>query len=196
MHAVAADRTAARLVAAVGLCVLVAPALKAGGSFRAVGKSSPLCVVSPPAGVLRGTATRETVCAYKGIPFAQPPVGALRWMPPVPAPFWLGIREATTFGAACLQFPPMSVAYTQPPRGHVDEDCLFLNVYAPTGRPRRQLLPVLVYIHGGYHVRGAASDPSVEGSEVASNGVVVVNFNYRLSILGGATHPALRKRTA
>jgi para-nitrobenzyl esterase len=128
-------------------------------------------------GPLKGVVT-PTLDEYLGIPFAAPPVGTLRWMPPQPFGRWHGVFNATQFGNNC----------TQPADG--DEDCLFLNIYTPRGANKHGGLAVMVWIHGGGLVNGAGRDfdptPLIEGG-----GVIVVTFNYRLGLLGFLAHPAL-----
>ncbi len=126
--------------------------------------------------------------AYLGIPYAAPPVGALRWQPPQPPTPWPGVRAATRFGAACMQTPPdkgPEAALAQQP---MSEDCLTLNVWQPQQGKR---LPVLVWIHGGAFRLGAASLPLYNGAALAAQGAVVVSLNYRLGIFGTIAHPAL-----
>ncbi len=129
------------------------------------------------AGVLQGDVNR-----FLGIPYAQAPVGALRWRAPLPTACWPQVRPANAFGAVCPQ---------QLGDGGLvgAEDCLTLNVFAPVGVAGA---PVMVWIHGGGNVQGSSSDPIYDGQELASReGVVVVSLNYRLGALGFFTHPAL-----
>jgi len=136
--------------------------------------------------------------AWLGIPFAEPPVGALRWRAPEPAPVWEGRREALAFGSPCPQLASPFGGVVDRDRGTYagKEDCLYLNVYAPrfaagdvpTGEER---LPVMVWIHGGGNVIGHAS--FYDGGRLAVKGnVVVVTINYRLGPLGWLRHAALR----
>jgi para-nitrobenzyl esterase len=129
-------------------------------------------------GPLKGVVTPQ-ITSYLGIPYAAPPVGTLRWMPPQPFGRWQGVFDATQVGNKC------------PQTRAGDENCLVLNVYTPTaaqGKPDR--LPVMVWIHGGGLTGGAGSEfdptPLVEGG-----GVIVVTINYRLGVLGFLAHPAL-----
>lgn len=140
-------------------------------------------------GILQGvTEAGSQVTAYKGIPYAKPPIGDLRWRPPVAAPAWDGVRDAREFGHACLQPPgqPASVYYGS--MASMSEDCLTLNVWAPTGA--RQL-PVMVWIHGGSLVGGSSSESMYDGVKIAQQGIVFVSINYRLGLLGYLAHPAL-----
>lgn len=125
-----------------------------------------------------------TLAVYLGIPYAAPPTGALRWRPPVPAPRWSGTLAARSFGPAAPQTdgPPSVLPNLDP--GAQDEDCLTLNVWAPTDARDR---PVLVWIHGGAFISGGTAIPSYDGSRLAAeHDVVVVSMNYRLGALGFA----------
>ena len=138
-------------------------------------------------GLLQG-ATANGVTSFKGIPFAQPPVGELRWRPPQPVEAWSGTRNATAYGADCMQEPfPGDAA----PLGVTSaEDCLYVNVWTPANRGS-QKLPVMVWIYGGGFVNGGSSPTVYDGSEFARDGVVLVSFNYRLGHFGFFAHPAL-----
>ena len=143
--------------------------------------------VGVESGRLHGADLGSTV-VFKGIPFAAPPVGALRWRPPArPAP-WPGVRDATRFGAACPQGPDHKEPWAQV--GAMSEDCLFLNVWRPARAGR---YPVMVFIHGGGFTYGAAGVPLYDGAALAARGVVMVTINYRLGRLGFFAHPALTR---
>jgi len=132
----------------------------------------------------------DNIFSFKGIPYATPPVGDLRWREPKPAPIWSGVRTATVYGTACIQTPGLSHANGGDP-GPLSEDCLYLNVWTPKlGSSTR--LPVMVWIHGGAHIFGAGGPPIYDGTPLAKKGAVIVNFNYRLGRLGFFAHPALR----
>ena len=123
--------------------------------------------------------------AFRGLPYAAPPVGPRRWTPPREPAAWKGVRDATTFAPSCPQ--PVPTAGTQ------SEDCLYLNVTTPKlARHHGRGLPVLVWIHGGGFVTGAGRD--YDASKLAADGVVVVTVNYRLGALGFLAHPALATR--
>jgi para-nitrobenzyl esterase len=143
--------------------------------------------VSIDTGALQG-ATANGVTSFKGIPFAQPPVGELRWKPPQPVKAWAGTRNATAYGADCMQEPfPGDAA----PLGVTPaEDCLYVNVWTPANRGSRKL-PVMVWIYGGGFVNGGSSPTVYDGSEFAKDDVVLVSFNYRLGHFGFFAHPAL-----
>jgi para-nitrobenzyl esterase len=143
-------------------------------------------------GLLTGVAgTLPDVRSFKGIPFAQPPVGDLRWRPPKPAVSWTGTRSAAGFGAICMQRRPNAagIANTSMP---MSEDCLYLNVYTPakTANDKR---PVMVWIHGGALTAGAGS--IYDSEQLAHKGVVVVTINYRLGVFGFFAHPELTKES-
>ncbi len=145
-------------------------------------------------GLLQGAANAEgSVTAFKGIPYAAPPVGDLRWREPQPPPVWEGVRPALSFGASCPQpastfAPPYTREFAA--TGPTDEDCLFLNVWAPS-TPGAGKRGVLVYVHGGSGIRGSGSVPVYDGEELARKGIVVVTLNFRLGLLGGMGHPEL-----
>jgi para-nitrobenzyl esterase len=141
------------------------------------------------AGTLQGVSESSSgVAAYKGIPYAKPPIGDLRWRPPVPAPAWNGVRDAREFGHACLQPPPQPKSVYYSTIAPMSEDCLTLNVWTPIGGRK---LPVMVWIHGGSLVGGSSSEPMYDGVKLAQQGIVVVSINYRLGLLGYLAHPAL-----
>ena len=119
----------------------------------------------------------DGVESFKGIPFAAPPVGDLRWRPPQPVVPWTGVRQAAEFGADCMQGrfgpPPAPGA---PPARVPSEDCLFVNVWRPAGATTNRL-PVMVWIYGGGFVNGGSSPSVYDGSAFARDGVVLVSFN-------------------
>jgi para-nitrobenzyl esterase len=127
----------------------------------------------------------EGVRAFRGIPFARPPVGALRFRPPEPPEPWTGVRDATRFGGSAPQPPLMLAALPGMDVGAQSEDCLYLNVYAPADARPGDRKPVLVWIHGGGFVIGSGSQSIYDGSALVRRGdVVVVSINYRLGALG------------
>jgi len=144
-------------------------------------------IVNAPAGKLQGVAAGG-VHVFKGIPYAAPPVGALRWKAPLPAPKWKGTRAATEFGAACIQpkGKPDSIYFWRLPS--TSEDCLFLNVWAPA---KARKAPVFFWIHGGALSGGSSSEPLYDGTRMAERGILVVSINYRMGPLGFLVHPAL-----
>jgi para-nitrobenzyl esterase len=143
-------------------------------------------------GELQGAAQDE-VLSFKGIPFAAPPVGDLRWRAPQPVKPWTGVKPATAYGHDCMQLPFPSDAAplgTQP-----DEDCLVANVWRSAQQTPGKL-PVMVWIYGGGFVNGGSSPAVYDGSQFAKRGVVLVSFNYRVGRFGFFAHPALTKENA
>ena len=156
----------------------------------------------------------DGVISFKGIPFAAPPVGQLRWRPPQAAPRWTGVRQAAEFGASCMQgrfggappgagapgvAPPVQGAAPAPPPTAAapaaqspSEDCLYLNVWRPA-EPTARRLPVMVWIYGGGFTGGSSSSPNTSGVQFAKQDVVLVSFNYRLGRFGFFAFPALSK---
>jgi para-nitrobenzyl esterase len=150
--------------------------------------SAPPLVVRTESGPVRGS-LEGRAAAWKGIPFAAPPLGSLRWRAPQPATSWTTTRSATRYGADCMQVPyPSDAAPLGTPPA---EDCLYLNVWKPAGG--RGKLPVVLWIHGGGFVNGGSSPASYSGANLASKGVVFVSFNYRLGRFGTFAHPALTR---
>lgn len=142
--------------------------------------------VTIDSGALNG-ATADGVASFKGIPYAAPPVGVLRWAAPAPVAPWAAPRDATRFGADCVQNPiPGDVSHGAP----MAEDCLFLNVWTSKIAASAKL-PVMVWIHGGGFVAGSGALATTDGAQLAKRGVVVVTFNYRLGRFGFFAHPAL-----
>ena len=128
---------------------------------------------------------------YKGIPFAAPPVGDLRWRPPEHAARWAATRKADAFAPACMQVG-VSMPGETPPK--VDEDCLYLNIWTPAKSPRERL-PVIVWIYGGGYINGSASMPLYWGDRLARKGAIVVTIAYRLGPLGFLALPELTRES-
>jgi len=124
---------------------------------------------------------------YKGIPFAAPPIGLLRWREPQPVKPWSGILAADKFAPACMQ-TGVSMPGETPPR--VSEDCLYLNLWTPA-KHASEHLPVMVWIYGGGFTTGSAAMPLYWGDRLATKGVIVVNFGYRVGPFGFLVHPEL-----
>ena len=144
-------------------------------------------LVDTASGAVRGVQRDgDGVLAYKGIPYAAAPVGALRWHAPQPVQPWTTARDATSFGNRCLSALPNDPE-PGPPRG---EDCLFLNVWTAARAPAEKR-PVMVWIHGGGFQFGSGSAPAFNGTRLAGKGVIVVTFNYRVGVLGHLAHPEL-----
>lgn len=157
-------------------------------AFGGVQAQSASPVVTSKHGKLRGL-TEKGISIWRGVRYAAPPTGINRWRPPQPLAAWQDIRDATSFGPACLQ----PVARNEPERSLKDkpqsEDCLALNIWAPQDA---QSLPVMVWIHGGSFRFGTGSLDLYHGDELAKQGVIVVTLNYRLGLFGTFSHHALR----
>jgi para-nitrobenzyl esterase len=144
-------------------------------------------------GALRGSPRDVSgVLAFKGIPYAAPPLGALRWRAPQPSLSWAGVRDATAFGPRCMALPGRGLARLD---SRASEDCLSLNIWtgAKSSAERR---PVMVWLHGGAFQFGAGAEPNTDGVRFAAKGVVLVSLNYRLGVFGFLAHPDLDKEGA
>ena len=147
-------------------------------------ESGALAAPAPGAGGVR---------AFKGIPYAAPPVGPLRWRPPQPVAPWSGVRSAEAFGPNSLQ----GIVFDDidPTVCGVSEDCLYLNVWTPVAPGSAERLAVMVWIHGGGFVVGSGSEPRYDGTRLAARGIVVVTLNHRLNALGFLAHPELTRES-
>lgn len=179
---------------AVGQGLALALALFA---FAAPAKAADSSVVTIDSGQLKGAmdAGAPTVRTFRGIPFAAPPVGDLRWREPQPVKPWAGVRPATEFGSRCMQQPLFSDMMFRSPG--TSEDCLYLNVWTPAkaGQPPKAKLPVLLYVYGGGFLAGDSSEKRYDGAAMASRGIVVITMNYRLGVFGFYAHPDLTAQT-
>lgn len=154
----------------------------------AQGQSSSDPVVQTTSGAVLGTET-DGVQSFKGVPFAAPPVGALRWRAPQPVVPWKGVRPATRYADDCMQEPfPGDAAPLGAP---LSEDCLYLNIWKPREAKASRRLPVVVWIHGGGFVNGGASPATFQGDAFARKGVIMVGIAYRVGRFGFFAHPAL-----
>ena len=144
-------------------------------------------------GIVEGTTGDEpTVRIFRGVPFAAPPVGDLRWKAPQPVKPWAEVRKATEFGARCMQtqvYSDMVFRDSGP-----SEDCLYLNVWTPA-KSASERLPVIVWFYGGGFVSGSSSEARYDGVHLAAKGAVVVSPNYRLGVFGFLAHPELTKES-
>jgi para-nitrobenzyl esterase len=149
--------------------------------------------VKTTGGVVEGTADSGTgIRAFKGVPYAQPPVGDFRWKEPQPLKKWKGVRQATQFGPRCMQAPIFGDMNFR--SNGMSEDCLYLNVWTPA-KSGKERLPVLVYFYGGGFVAGDGSEPRYDGESMARRGIVAVTVNYRLGVFGFFAHPELTKES-
>ena len=182
-----------RRLAGVAAAIFVA-ALAAHQAFAMTNTkaASDRMVVKAPAGALRGTLEGD-LRVFRGIPFAEPPIGAKRWRAPVPKAPWKGVRDARTFGPACPQpAGKLNNIYANEPWPR-SEDCLTLNIWAPE---HARKAPVLFWIYGGALWSGTSRDPLYDGTRLAKRGVIVVSINYRTGILGWLAHPDLSAENA
>lgn len=170
------------------LTVAMAAILPLSASAIAQG---PAPIAQTDRGALRG-GVEDGVASWKGIPFAAPPVGALRWRAPQPVTAWTGVRDATAYAPDCMQVPFPSDA--APLGTRPAEDCLYANVWKPVAAKGK--LPVVVWIYGGGFVNGGASPPTYSGAELAKQGVVFVSFNYRVGRFGTFALPQLTRANA
>ena len=149
--------------------------------------------VRTASGLVEGVISADgKVRTFKGIPFAAPPVGPLRWKPPAPAAAWTGARKAAEYGPRCMQkpiFADMIFHDTGP-----SEDCLYLNLWMPAA-PTQSRLPVMVWIYGGGFAAGGSSEPRQDGGNLSRKGVLVVSMNYRLGVFGFFSHAELAKES-
>ena len=166
----------------------------AAGLLAACTPKNPVLTIE--GGQVQGVQTETPgVTVYRGIPFAAPPVGDLRWKEPQPVVPWEGVRTADTWGHPAWQASHTPGGYT--PEFFFDgdpefsEDCLYLNVWTPAAGKPGAKLPVTLWIHGGGYTAGWGFEPEMDGEEWAKHGGILVTFNYRLGVLGFMTHPAL-----
>lgn len=150
-------------------------------------------IVKIKSGEIKGAARPGGGAEFLGIPYAQPPIGDLRWREPVPAKTWTGVRKATTFGAPCAQ--PDLGDWNRRDAETGKEDCLFLNVIVPRW-PVSKPLPVMFWIHGGANEGGTASSALYKDGTLVNHGVILVTVNYRLNIFGFFAHPELTAESA
>jgi para-nitrobenzyl esterase len=182
------------------LCHCFALAMLSASTAKPQQVSTKGPLVHLTSGTLEGT-MRGNIAVFEGIPFAMPPVGALRWREPQPAASWSGVRDAAKPSHPCMQnvagtdnfIEPLAAAYGAAfTRETLDpsEDCLYLNVWTPQLQPGARL-PVMVWLHGGSNRVGSGSEAGYDGAILASHGVIVVTVNYRLGAMGFFSHPEL-----
>lgn len=156
-------------------------------------------IVKTDAGLVSGVQSNTSaVYSYKGVPFATPPVGDLRWKAPQPLAAWTGVKNCDEFGASAPQGKPVPfMMYTSEfliPAEPINEDCLYLNVWTSSPGSNTKM-PVIVWIHGGAFTSGSGSCPIYDGENMAKKGVVFVTINYRLGVFGFLAHPDLTKES-
>jgi para-nitrobenzyl esterase len=172
--------------------IAVAGGLPAAAAITAAGPSTD-GTVKTESGMISGlvVGANKDISVYKGIPYAAPPVGDLRWQAPQPAKPWTGVRECTEFGMAEPQANTLEMVYGTK-LSKTSEDCLYLNIYTPA-KKRSDKLPVMFWIHGGGFTLGEGA--TYDGENLARLGAVVVTINYRLGVFGFFAHPALSKQS-
>lgn len=147
------------------------------------------------AGLVAGAALGSGIRVFRGIPFAAPPVGEMRWRPPGLPLHWNGVRQATEWGADCPQPAPPPGGPSSSRSGKQSEDCLNLNIWAPEANPGAKL-PVMVWLFGGSFMVGSPSDILFDGENFAKRGVILITANYRVGVFGFLAHPALTAESA
>jgi para-nitrobenzyl esterase len=177
-----------RTIVSVGIVAASVVCLGVGATTVGSQSSMPSGTVKIESGMVSGV-TIDGIQSYKGIPFAAPPVGTLRWKPPQPVASWTGTRRADAVGAACPQNAHAPGSIFPDPTEPQSEDCLFLNVW--TGARAGERRPVIVWYHGGGWVYGSGSSYTPNGAPIAKKGVVLVTVNYRMGALGYMAHPQL-----
>ncbi|PYT79268.1 MAG: carboxylesterase [Acidobacteria bacterium] len=152
--------------------------------------------VKTESGIVEGVkAASPGVRVFRGIPFAAPPIGKLRWKAPQPAKHWKGVSKAIEFGSRCMQAPIFSdMIFRDLPDRPMSEDCLYLNVWTPA-KSAQDRLAVMVWFYGGGFQAGSSSEPRYDGESFATKGIIVVSVNYRLGVFGFLSHPALTKES-
>ncbi|MBU1820727.1 MAG: carboxylesterase family protein, partial [Bacteroidetes bacterium] len=159
--------------------------------FAQSGYQMPPLQVKTANGILEGV-DESGIRAFRGVPFAQPPVGDLRWREPQPVKNWTGVRKAHNFGPRAMQLPLFGDMGFR--SDGISEDCLYLNVWTPA-KAATDKLPVMVYFYGGGLMAGDGSEPRYDGESMARQGIVTVTVNYRLTIFGFFSHPELSKES-
>ena len=171
-------------VAPVALCFV----WLSGLSLLSAQESTPVQITTAH-GILEGVVSSDgSVRTFKGIPYAAPPVGDLRWKAPQPVEPWEGVRRATDFPPRAMQvhvWDDMFFCDDGP-----SEDCLYLNLWMPS-RPDTDKLPVMFWIHGGGFIAGSTSEPRQDGGDLSKKGVIIVSLTYRMGVFGFFAHPEL-----
>ena len=179
-------QTAVTLALLATACGMPMQALAQATSAAAKAGQSPEVAISN--GLLQGTREVPGVFSFKGVPFAAPPLGELRWKEPQPVANWSGVRQASQFGPRPMQLPVFGDLGFR--SNGMSEDCLYLNVWTPDLKPAKPM-PVMVYFYGGGFVAGDGSEPRYDGAHMARKGIVTLTVNYRLGVFGFMAHPEL-----
>ena len=172
-------------------CLIVCTALASAQGNTAFSQER---IIKISSGAISGKQSDKShVLSFKGIPFAEPPTGDLRWKPPVPVKPWKGVRNGSEFGASCVQrihqeFLPWTPEFLT--HNRISEDCLYLNIWTPTASAKANL-PVIVFIHGGGFTEGAGDVAVYDGENLVASGLVMVTVNYRVGVFGFLAHPGL-----
>ncbi|GGB95031.1 carboxylesterase/lipase family protein [Dyadobacter sediminis] len=164
----------------------------AGFALAQSGKSNAAPQVKTNNGVVEGVVEQSGIRSFKGIPFAQPPVGELRWKEPQPVKNWQDVRKTNKFGPRAMQNPVFGDMGFR--SDGMSEDCLYLNVWTPA-KSANEKLPVLVYYYGGGNIAGDGSEGRYDGESMATKGIVTLTVNYRLGVFGFLSHPELTKES-
>ncbi len=171
------------------LAVLVIPQAVAQSKKNATAATTRVKTAN---GMVEGVTEKSGICSYKGVPFAAPPVGELRWREPQPVKDWQGVLKADKFGPRAMQRPIFGDMNFR--SNGMSEDCLYLNVWTPA-KSGKERLPVLVYFYGGGFMAGDGSEPRYDGENMAQKGIVALTVNYRLGVFGFMAHPGLTKES-
>jgi para-nitrobenzyl esterase len=182
-------------LSAAAVCLILATASALFYSFELKDDTATIKIET---GLLSGVkSTESAVTAYKGIPFAAPPVGDLRWKAPQPAPAWAGVKKCDAFGPSPMQGRPVPFGVYTPefliPETPISEDCLYLNVWTKMHKGDKK--PVLVWIYGGGFTSGGAACPIYDGEALAKKGIIFVSINYRVGVFGFMANPELTKKS-
>ena len=158
-------------------------------------------IITTQQGAVQGALSQDQqTVIFRGVPYAQPPVGALRFRRPQEHAPWEGVRDCTAFGPRCPQADLASMDFYGKEfyRGLPDdesEDCLYLNIWTPASATAQSRLPVLFWIHGGAFLHGCGSEKEFDGEGFAKKGVILVTINYLVNAFGFFAHPALEGET-
>jgi para-nitrobenzyl esterase len=184
---------------AIAVCLVLVGVLSIFYSFRSPKKSGKISdTIKIETGMISGVKSKTSdVVAFKGIPFAAPPVGDLRWKAPEPAIYWQGIKKCNAFGPSPMQAKPVPfMVYTSEfliPETPISEDCLYLNVWTKASKGEKK--PVFVWIYGGGFTSGGTAVPIYDGEAMAKKGIIFVSVNYRVGVFGFLAHPDLTKES-